>query len=156
MSTKVHIVKAMVFLAVIYRCERTIKKAEHWRIDAFELGCWRKLSRVYWTVRSSQSILKEINPEYSLERIDSNLEVPALLPPDVKNPLIGKTLMLGKNEGKRRRGQQRMRWLDGIIDSMNMNLSQLQEIVKGRGAWHPVVHGVAKIGHDLATEQQQQ
>ena len=89
-----------------------------------------------------------------MERTDAEPEGPVLLQTDVKNPLIGKTLMLGKNEGKSRRGQQRMSWLDGIIDSIDTNLSQLQEIVKDRGAWHAAVHGVAKIGHDLATERQ--
>ena len=121
LPTKVHLVKAMVFPVVMYGCESwTIKKAECWRIDAFELWCWRRLLKVPWTAkRSNQSVLKEISPEYSLEG-HAEAEAPRLWPPDVKNRLIGKILMLGKIEDRRRRGWLRMRWLDGITNSMDM------------------------------------
>ena len=127
LPTKVHLVKAMVFPVVMYGCESwTTKKAERWRIDAFELWCWRRLFRVPWTTRrSNQSILKEIRPDYSLEGLILKLK-PILWPPDVKNWLTEKTLMLGKTEGSRRRGWQRMRRLDGITDSMDMSLSKLR------------------------------
>ena len=134
MPTKVCTVKAMVFSVVTYRCENwTIKKAERQRTDAFKLWCWRKLLRVPWAARrSNQLIVKEINFEYSSGRTDAVDEAPILWPPDVKSQVTGKTLILGKIDGRRRRGQLRMRSLDGIIHSMDMILSKLREIVKDR------------------------
>ena len=144
MPTKVCIVKSMVFPVVMYECEsQTVKKAERWRIDAFGLWCWRRLLRVPWTAkRSNQWIQKEINPEYSLEGLILKLQYLGHLMWIVNS--LEKTLMMGKIEGRRRRGRQRMKCLDDITDSMDMILSKLQEMVKDRKAWLAVVHGVAK------------
>ena len=146
LSTKVRLVKAVVFPVVTYRCENwTIKKAEHRRIDAFELWCWRRLLRVPWTARrSNQSILKEISPGCSLEGLMLKLKLQYFGYLMQRADSFEKTLMLGKIEGRRRRGRRRMRWLDGIIDSMGMSLSKLREIVENREAWRAAIHGVAK------------
>ena len=140
------IVKAIVFPVVMYRCERwTIRKAKHWRIDGFGLWCWSRLLRIPWTARrSNQSNLKETNPAYSLEGLMLKLKLQYFGHLMQRANSLEKTLMLGKTEGRRRRSQQRMRWLDGIISSTDMSLSKLWDIVKDREAWHSTVYGVTK------------
>ena len=154
--TKIRLVKDMVFPIVMYGCESwTIKKAEHQRFDAFKLWCWKRLLRVPWTARrSNQSILKEINPEYSLEGLMLMLKFQYFGHLVQRADSLEKTLMLGKFEGKRTRRQQKLRWLDGITDFVDMSLRKLRETVTDRKAWH--VHGVSRVRHNLATERQQQ
>ena len=150
LPTKVHLIKAVVFPVVMYGCESwTVKKAERQRIDAFELWCWRRLLRIPWTARrSSQSILKETSPGCSLERLMLRLRIQYFGHLMRRVDSLEKILMLGGIGGRRRRGRQRMRWLDGITDSMDMSLSELREMVINREAWRATIHGLQRVGHD--------